>query len=248
MRLSLRVAACAVLAFASTAQGQATTTQARAGAHPFSVTPRGGYIHFDNASGIKNAAALGLDATYQIVPMLGITAGATFARPVTNGDDFIGAMYLGSPPFDTTFLYRAQQPITVADVSIGARLALPVMVSRISPYIQGGVGGYTLYLDPQVAGANNRIQRMSLNAGAGLAFHFTEAIGVSFDVRDLIFMNYDRERLNPVRPEARVTRFLEDFPTPPANKKTVHNIALQLGFTFVPRAAGTGDEGEEGGR
>lgn len=244
MRLSLRMAACAVLAFASTAQGQATTAQASAGARPFSVMPRFGYIMFDDASGIEGAAALGLDATYQVTSLLGVTAAATFSRPVTNGDDFIGAMYLGAPPFDTTFLYRAQQPITVADVSIGARLAIPLL-GRLSPYLQGGIGGYTLYLDPQTSGPDNRVQRMSANFGGGIGFRFTEAIGVSLDVRDLIFMNYDRERLNPVRPEARVTRFLEDFPTPPENKKTVHNLALQIGFTFVPRA---GDEEEEGAR
>src|SRR4051812_16579662 len=82
MRPSLRVALCAVLAFASTAQAQGQT---RAGAHQFSVTPRGGYIAFDKASGIENAAALGIDATYHLTPMFGIGASATFSRPKTNG-------------------------------------------------------------------------------------------------------------------------------------------------------------------
>ena len=249
MRLSLRMAACAVLAFASTAQGQATSEQTRTGARPFSVTPRGGYIMFDDASGIKDAAALGLDATYNITPMIAITGAATFSRPITNGDEFLGAMYLGAVPFDTTFLYRAQQPITVADLNIGARLSLPLTMARISPYVQGGIGGYTLYLDPQASGQTgsrgNRVQRMSVTVGGGLAYRVSDALGISLDVRDMIFMNYDRERLNPVRPEARDTRFIEDFPAPPENKKTVHNIALQVGFTFVPSA---GTEEEEGGQ
>ena len=234
MRLSLRVAASlAVLAFASPAEGQARATTGR----QFHVTPRGGYIAFDKASGLDNAAVIGLDAGYGITSMFTLGASASFSRPVTNGDDFLGAIYLG----DTTFIYRAQQPITMANVQLAATVKLP-LVSRLAPYLFGGVGGYTLYLDPQVSGRDNRVQRMSLGLGGGVEYRMSDRIGIALDVRDLIFMNYDRERLNPVNSAGRLARFIEDFPTPPENKKTVHNIALQLGFTFVP-TLGSDEEG-----
>ena len=233
MRLSLRMVALVVLASASTASAQAPTpaTGPSPARHPFSVTPRAGYIAFDKASGIGNGAALGLDATYNGTSMLGITAAATFSRPETRGEDFIGAMYLG----DTTFLYRAQQPITLADVTIGATVQLPI-ATRLAPYLHGGIGGYTLYLDPQASGQNNRVQKMSATVGGGLGYRLSDRVGVSLDVRDLIFMHYDRSRLNPVRPAARETRFIQDFPTAPAAKSTVHNLAFQIGFSFVPGA------------
>jgi len=66
-------------------------------------------------------------------------------------------------------------------------------------------------------------------------------VGVALDVRDMMFMNFDRDRLNPLNAASRETRFIEDFPTPPTEKKTVHNLALQLGFTFFP-SAGTDEE------
>lgn len=241
-RLSLPVAALgAVLAFASTAHGQAAAPTNR-----FLVVPSAGYIRFDEASGIDNAASLGLDAIYHFTPMFGIGLGTSFSRPVTSGDDFLGAMYIG----DTTFLYRAQQPIQVADVNLIGVVRLPSF-GGIAPYVRGGVGGYTLFLDPQVSdrvgqGGRNRVQRMSINAGAGLGYRFNESVGITLDVRDMIFMNYDRERLNPVRPEARLARFIEDFPTPPEEKSTVHNIMIQLGFSFVPTFGDNG--GAEGGR
>lgn len=238
MRLSLRAAALAVLAFASTAGAQAPSpaTESAPARHRFTVTPRAGFIAFDEASGIESSAALGLDATYQLTSMFGLSLSSTFSRPSTRGEDFIGAIYIG----DTTFLYRAQQPITVVDLNLGATARMPF--GNFVPYLQGGVGGYTLFLDPQASGGSdpvsqglrNRVQRMSLNVGGGLGYRITDRIGVSVDVRDMIFLNYDRDRLNPVSLAARDTRFIEDFPAPPTEKKTVHNLAIQLGFSFVP--------------
>ena len=223
--------------------------QAAAPPNRFVVVPSAGFIRFDEASGIDNAATLGIDAIYNFTRMFGVGLGASFSRPVTSGDDFIGAIYLG----DTTFLYRAQQPIQIADVNLVGMMRLPTF-GRMSPYLRGGVGGYTIFLDPQVSdevgqAGRNRIQRMSVNAGGGVAFRFSEALGMTLDVRDMIFMNYDRERLNPVRPEARLTRFLEDFPTPPEAKSTVHNLMFQIGFSFVPSSGDTGEApSPEGGR
>ena len=45
--------------------------------------------------------------------------------------------------------------------------------------------------------------------------------------------------------QGRLARFIEDFPTPPEEKSTVHNIMIQLGFSFVPTF---GDNSAEGGR
>ena len=50
-------------------------------------------------------------------------------------------------------------------------------------------------------------------------------------------MNYDRERLRPSDNRFRNPRVLEGYPLPPAPKRTLNNLMLNLGFTFTPRGS-----------
>ena len=241
MRLPLRVAAVAVLAFASTAGAQATATTNR-----WTVTPRAGFINFHDASGIGNSPAVGFDAVYHFGNIFGLSTGlgmaATFARPQTEGNDFIGNLYLG----DTVFLYRAEQPLTVSDLNLIGTVSF-LEGGMFSPYLLGGVGGYILFLDPQVSGrvgGKNRIQRMSVNLGGGVNVRLGDRAAVMLDVRNVWFRNFDREDLNPLAPAARNTRFLEDFPSSVEPKLRVGNLLMQIGFTFIPTFGGA----EEGGQ
>lgn len=241
MRLPFRVAAAAVLVFASTAGAQVTATTNR-----WTVTPRAGFINFHKASGIGNAPAVGFDAIYHFGRIAGLAAGlgtsATFSRPQTEGNDFIGNLYLG----DTVFLYRAEQPLTVTDLNLIGTVSF-MEGGMFSPYLLAGVGGYILYLDPQVsgrAGGTNKIQRMSINLGGGVNVRLGNRASVMLDVRDIFFRNFNRQDLNPLAPAARNTRFLEDFPSNVKPKTHVGNILMQIGFTFVPAFGGA----EEGGQ
>lgn len=242
MRLPLRVAIASVLAFASTGGAQATATTNR-----WTVTPRAGFINFHEASGIGDAPAVGFDAVYHFGRIAGLSAGlgtsATFARPQTEGNDFIGNLYLG----DTVFLYRAEQPITVTDLNLIGTVSF-MEGGMVSPYLLAGVGGYILFLDPQVSGrtgGTNKIQRMSINLGGGVKVRLGDRAAVVLDVRDMVFRNFNRQDLNPLAPAARNTRFLEDFPPSVKPKLHVGNILMQIGFTFVPTFGGAQEGGTQ---
>ena len=242
MRLQLRVAVLAVLAFASTAGAQATATTNR-----WTVTPRAGFINFHEATGIGNAPAVGFDAIYHFGRIAGLSAGigtsATFSRPQTEGNDFIGNLYLG----DTVFLYRAEQPLTVTDLNLIGTVSF-LEGGMFSPYLLGGVGGYILFLDPQVSGRSsgtNKIQRMSINLGGGVNVRLGDRASVMVDVRNMWFRNFNREDLNPLAPAARNTRFLEDFPPTVEPKTHPGNLLMQIGFTFVPTLGGAQEGGQQ---
>jgi hypothetical protein len=132
--------------------------------------------------------------------------------------------------------------VTLIDVAATATARIP-LAGRIAPYVTGGVGAYTLYLDPQVSGGQRNYSRMSMQAGGGLMMSFSERSSLSFDVRDLILTKYRRDRLGPVtNPNV---LFSEDLPTPPEAKETIHNLVFSLGFGFVPGGARNTTNGGE---
>ncbi len=205
----------------------------------FSVTPRGGFMTFDNSSGIDNAPYIGVDAAYAVSPFLSIGTGLTISRPQTIGDYFISQLSFG----DTTLYLAVEQPLMMIDVALNAQARYPG--DRITPFLNGGIGYYTLDLDPQVETRPERLGGISGNVGAGLLFRLGEQVGIQLEVRDLIFTGFERDDLNPVAAAFNNTRYPEDFEPPPAAKETVHNIMFGIGFTFVPRSSVVADAGEE---
>ena len=232
MRFSRSLVAATLVAMTTSGAG------AQVVARQFLVTPRGGYVTFDRASSIQGSGFVGLDAQYNITRMFAV--GLTFltSRPSTRGEDFVAALSFG----DTTFLFEVQQPLTVVDVGLAATARLP-MAGRFSPFLTGGVGAYTLYFDPQVVAGERRFQRMSATVGGGVNVQLGRQSGIQLDVRDMMFMNYDRSRLNPTQERFANTRFIEDFPRPPSSKDLVHNIVFSIGFSFTPNV-GAGDDDE----
>ena len=232
MRISPSLALVASLVCTSAAGAQAVAGQ-------FTVSPRGGALLFDRATGLENAGHIGVDATYSLSRFLGVGLNLSFARPQTRGSDFVGALFIG----DTTFLVKVTQPVTLVNAGLSA--TLQTTAGRFNPYLTGGAGMYTLYLDPEVEQNASRFQRLSILVGGGVDFRVAERVGILLDVRDLIFTNFDRDRLNPLTAAGRNTRFLEDFPTPPAKKPTAHNAMISIGFSFIPgSSASASDAGD----
>ena len=108
---------------------------------------------------------------------------------------------------------------------------------RFSPFFLGGAGVYVMYLDPDANRGSTRIARPSLSAGAGVDVRLSRIAGIRLDVRDQVFLNYDREKLRPTDPRFRNSRVLEGYPLPPTPKSTINNFMVSLGFTFTPRGS-----------
>jgi hypothetical protein len=232
MRIRTALLVASALTLPMSASAQWSTRQ-------FSVTPRGGFMTFDNSSGIDNAPYIGVDAAYAVSPFLSIGTGLTISRPQTIGDYFISQLSFG----DTTLYLAVEQPLMMIDVALNAQARYPG--DRITPFLNGGIGYYTLDLDPQVETRPERLGGISGNVGAGLLFRLGEQVGIQLEVRDLIFTGFERDDLNPVAAAFNNTRYPEDFQAPPAAKETVHNIMFGIGFSFVPRSAVVTDAGEE---
>src|SRR5690606_38405002 len=121
------------------------------------------------------------------------------------------------------------QDVRVTTFGVVAKLGL--QAGRFSPYLAGGVGGYALFLDPQSNNGPASFGDFGLEVGAGAHFRISDRAGVRLNVRDLIFTGFDRDRLNPVAPA-----FWGDFDpsSVPEEKATLHNIRVDLGFSYVP--------------
>jgi hypothetical protein len=210
----------------------------------FTVTPVVGLIHWDDASALANKSAagdgrftkrdynptVGLSAEYSVVPMLGVGFYFEASRPMTRGDYFPSAFFDYGTRAD---VYVVSQRVTVR--MYGVQATLGTDVSRLHPYVTGGVGAVTLTLDPQQNDANKQYSTGQFQLGGGLGYRVGRSVSVTADVRDFVFTSWDRDELNPVRPAFQNTRLPAVNANPPAEKNTVHNIRLAIGFSFVPR-------------
>ena len=79
----------------------------------------------------------------------------------------------------------------------------------------GGVGRYTMFLDPQVMRSSETVGSTAFVVGGSLGYALTESAGIHLGVRDYIFTGYDRDALNPVADphiDATWPEFLEGVP------------------------------------
>ena len=215
--------------------GAATGT----GGRSFTLMPHVGVLRMSIYSGLENAPALALDARYDLSPRLAIGTAITVARANTRGGDFITALRYGDPSKgDTTFIFRLQQPVTLLDASLNATFTLPAF-ARLEPYVTGGAGIYSFFLDPQAnAGTSRDFSRLSGLLGGGLRLRLSPAAGITLDVRDLVLTNFDRDRLSPSDARFRTNVYPEDFAPPPVARDLVHNVMFSVGFTWTPARLG----------
>ena len=189
------------------------------------VTPYAGVLLMDNASALNNMPILGIEGLVYANQNVGIGFYGSYSQGESDGS-FFPAMRWDVGP-DTTLLIHVGQDVSA--LTYGAIAKLGLDAGRLSPYVAGGVGGYTVFLDPQ---SNDRPRRMGdfmYQFGGGFHYSIGESVGVRLDVRDLIFTGFDRDDLYPVAELFQTDVFLEAMP--PEAKSTIHNISLTIGFT-----------------
>lgn len=205
------------------------------------VSPRGGLLQYQREASIKPAPVLGVDATYYFTPTFGIGSTVSIARSNTRGEDFLAALNFGIPSDgDTTLYFGVTQPVTLFDVGLLGTARIPV--GRFTPFLVGGVGVYTLYLNPQVNASPRRVSNMSGTIGGGVDLMLGKSGSVQLGLRDLILTDFRRDFLNPSEPRFFERRFAEDIPSPPPAKSTVHNLQFTVGFSFRPGTGSTGGD------
>lgn len=227
------VFAAALLALAASAAG------AQVQVKRFSVTTRLGAMAPERSSSLDNAGVVGLDTEYAFSKWFGLGASVDVARGNTIGEDFLARLRYGNAAVgggDTIYYQYVTQPVNT--INIGAFGMLRYPSEKISPFVMGGVGNYTMLLDTQIAGRAARKNDMSYTVGGGLWIKLSDRTGLQFDVRSLTLQKYDRTFLDPTLGRNKNTTFPEDFPAIPAAKKTAQNTMFTLGFRYIPGPIG----------
>ena len=217
----------------------ATTASAQVQVNRFSVTTRLGALTPERAASLNTAGVVGLDTEYAFNRWFGLGISVDVARGNTHREDFVARIRRGdaqSGGGDTIFYQYVSQPVNT--INLGAFGTLRYPSEKISPFVMGGVGTYTMLLDTQIAGRAARKNDLSYTVGAGLWVRLTDRSGLQFDVRSITLQDYDRAFLDPTRGRSPNMVFPEDFPAVPAAKNTARNLMYTLGFRYIPGASG----------
>ena len=212
----------------------------------FSVTTRGAVRTFQRAASLHVAPLVGLDAEYALTPFLGLGTALNVTRANTYGEDFVTALTFGLPASgDTTTFFETSQAVNMIDGSLLATLRFPN--ARVSPFVTGGVGAYTMLFDASINRNRTRASGALYTVGGGASVAFSERAGVQLDVRDMIMASYDASLLQPSGGRGANVTYIEDFPRPPSRKGTINSLTFSLGFRYVPdflnSPSGGGDAG-----
>ena len=237
----LQVGSAALMAtFAGTTMHAQARTDRR-----FTVTPSAGIMYWDESSAlaVKQPAddgrftktlyspTVGIAADYAVATPLSVGLYLHAARPTTRGDYFPAVLFdYGA----RTEVYAVSQRVTT--LMYGVQGTVDVDIGMMAPFISAGVGATRVTLDPEQMNGNRNFTSGHFQIGGGLGFRIGSRTLLKADVRDMVFVKWDRDRLNPVQPNFQNTRLPAINGFVPPKESTIHNWRFALGFSFVPRS------------
>ena len=223
----------------------------------WNVTPHIGLVLWDNASAIQdpvlssgdcdlpelnqecakltNNLMAGISALYWVQEKIAVGLTFDVARPISNGAYFTPAVMEVAGEQSLSFV---NQRLTVLQYAVAAEFA--PSIARLSPFVNGSIGGYTVYpeagkTDFAAVSGFETFTDIMFSVGVGLDYALGESGGIRLELRDMIYTGWEREKLNPVRPEFQTALFPDIAPVPPDESSSLNNFRLSLGFNFVPR-------------
>jgi outer membrane protein W len=235
--IALAAAVAALLAGEASAQASA--------ARPVTIGPLVGFMKFDEAAALDNAALAGLSATYRVRGGLSVGAYLEGTRTSTLGNYFPAAKLTTGGVSGTTQLFYVSQRVTVMNYGLRAQYGRDF--GRANAYLGVGLGQWTIFPDVQQNANVDTFSNLSWETGAGVGIPLGESAGLRLDVRAVHFRKYVRENLNAVIPTSRNTLYpdVQDFPldvpSPEcggANWCSMLNWRFGAAFVFYPQRAG----------
>jgi hypothetical protein len=219
----------------------------------FDVGVGGGVMFHPNHSAIVSSSPfINMHSTIFITENFGLGFALDYSRTETDDDIFPLAQFQ-FPTADSTIFVAMRQPMALFHYQFTAAAGLPIGNSLYG-YLTGGIGGYTIYLDPQQNEAPDSHSDLSLSIGAAMKFRVAGSSAIEIGVRDFIYTGFERDVLNPTFDRAcregsenrYAGRFCPNERYPLLNpeyssadwseaQSTVHNIVVTAAFTFVPR-------------
>jgi hypothetical protein len=220
----------------------------------FDINVGGGVIQHPNSSALQSISPnLNLKGRVFLSESFGVGFTLDYSRTETDDDIFPLAQFnFGTA--DSTLFVAIKQPVAVFQYQAIGTLGTSLGDGGIYPYLQGGIGAYTIYLDPQQNEAPIRETNLLVSLGGAVKFHISGSSSLELSVYDYIWTDFDREKLNPtldrtcresgekqfrgtVCPNERFP-FLDPALSDPdfsAPESTIHNIVLTASFSFIPR-------------
>ena len=225
------------LALAGLAVAVPSTVHAQSEQGAWSVEVSAGTQMYAVSSSLLSSPMLALEALYQVTPRIAVGPAIQFHRADTDGSFYVAAVDFGA---DSTRIYEVGQSLSALHYGFNAHVSV-MPGGSLDPYVVLGAGGATLYLDTQANDNFRRVTHQMVQGGAGVRYVVNESAGIQLDVRDVIYMNFDRDVLNPVQERLRncktdgACRFPDAERTDlPDKQDMIHNIRLSIGLTYVP--------------
>lgn len=246
--LSLLAGLVTVAVSASPAWAQAVVGIERG---KFDAVIGGGAILHQNASAIQSVSpVINFKGRFYATENIGLGFSLDYARTETDDDIFpLGQFSFGTA--DSTIFVALKQPISLFHYQFQGTFG--TNLGSIYPYLSAGIGGYTIYMDPQQNDGPVRQSDLLLSFGGAFKLGLTSATAIEVAVRDVIYTDFNRDDLNPIPdrtcrvsgdkqfsgttcPNERFP-FLDpersdpDFSGP---ESTIHNIVITASFSFIP--------------
>jgi hypothetical protein len=197
---------------------------------------------YDSSSGMNGGAFLSVAALYQVTSRIALGPALQYTRNSSDETFFTGVLDFGA---DSARVYQVGQTLNTLHYTLDGRFDI-MPEKTVDPYVMAGIGGYTTYLETQPNESIGRLTDLMFQFGAGIRWAISPEAGLSFDLRDVVYTNWDRSSLNPIRPEHRncsvpgnpssSCRFPDAETSTPDAKDTIHNLRFAIGLTFIPGA------------
>ena len=211
---------------------QAPRNQYNVGAHV-------GYLRFRSATGLADTPAAGFDATYRfgfsplsmVSPESDFGIGLSFvaSRPLSRGDQFPLVMLDFG---DTTQLFAINQRVTLLHYGVQTILGVPFGNMRV--YGLAGAGAYTMQFDTRQNLAPKSYTAGMIQFGGGVGYSVSPSLGFRVEARDIMFLGYDRDRLDPTIAHARDQRIRDAVNPPDHTWDKPQNLQVSIVFSYVP--------------
>ncbi len=208
----------------------ALSAEAQVEEYRWQVAIGGGWQTFPGGSAVESGASLNGEGSYFITEAIGLGLYADFTFTETDGRRLTPAALSF---VDSTTFTIVNQGIEIFQYGAQVKLRLP---SNTSPFILGGVGGYTVFFDPQQNNDPRTTTGLMVRFGAGVDFAVGQAAGFQLAVHDSWYPSWSPNRLLPVEGRFLNTRFPELNPDPDALDDSVHNIKFLVSVTLLPGA------------
>jgi opacity protein-like surface antigen len=210
----------------------------------FQVAAFGGYQSYASGSALKAGPTLGGSASYFLTPNIGIGVWTDLAFTEVDGTMFPIAAFSFR---DSTTFNVINQPTEIWNYGGHVTLQLP-LGGGLSPFGLLGVGGYTMFLDPQQWDGLASESGLVVMLDFGLNYAASETVGFQIGITDHWYPSWDLQddfsKLYPVdedpvglgaqRKSVINDRFPDLNPDLSALSNSVHNFSIVAGVTLVP--------------